>query len=130
MEGNKRLLTIQEVSQKLNVHKHTLRFWEKEFSEFLQPARTNGGQRRYDHEHISLIDKIRGLVHKEGMSLATAKEELVKEGGLKRKRDAINEILGEKEEYIAVIDEVAEIIKQKIVDLYLKEKKGRKDTDI
>ena len=69
--------TIQQVSQKLDVPKPTLRFWEKEFEGILVPLRTNGGQRRYAPEHVSVIKKIK-MLKKAGLSLVEIKRKLGK----------------------------------------------------
>ena len=61
-------LTIQEVSKRLNVARPTLRFWEKELDGVIVPLRTQGGQRRYTPEHLSLIEEIKRLRQK-GLSL-------------------------------------------------------------
>jgi len=68
-------LTIQQLSQKPNIPKHTLRFWEKEFVGILVPSRTNGRQRRHTSEDVSLIERINGL-RKGGMSLTGIRERL------------------------------------------------------
>ena len=70
-------LTIQQVSQKLDVPKPTLRFWEREFVGILVPLRTNGGQRRYAPEHISVIKKIK-MLKKAGLSLVEIKRKMGK----------------------------------------------------
>ena len=75
MNQKEQLHSIQQLSTKLNIPKPTLRFWEKEFEGILLPLRTNGGQRRYTSEHISLIEEIK-MLKKEGMSLATIKRKL------------------------------------------------------
>ncbi|NVL89466.1 MAG: MerR family transcriptional regulator [Desulfobacterales bacterium] len=69
------LLTIQEVSDRLKVPKHTLRFWEKELDGIIVPHRTNGGQRRYGLKAIAIIEEIKRL-RKRGMSLAEIKRKL------------------------------------------------------
>ena len=61
MDIHEQAITIQKVSQKLDVPKPTLRFWEREFDGILVPLRTNGGQRRYAPEHISVIEEIKML---------------------------------------------------------------------
>ncbi len=71
----KRTLTIQEVSQKLNITKPTLRFWEKEMEGLLVPLRTRGGQRRYKQEHLSILEEIKKLKG-EGLSLTRIKEKM------------------------------------------------------
>ena len=77
MEKLMKTLTIQEVSERLGITKHTLRFWEKELGGVIVPLRTKGGQRRYTLEHLFVIDEIKRLKTK-GLSLANIKKELDK----------------------------------------------------
>jgi len=70
-----RNLTIQEVSQRLKVTKHTLRFWEKKLEGIIIPLRTQGGQRRYTSEHIFIIEEIKRLKRR-GLSLVDIKDKL------------------------------------------------------
>jgi DNA-binding transcriptional MerR regulator len=72
MDPQEQLLTIQQLSKKLNVPKPTLRFWEKELEGLFVPLRTRGGQRRYTAEHIVTIEEIKRLKG-EGMSLLDIK---------------------------------------------------------
>jgi DNA-binding transcriptional MerR regulator len=73
--------TINEVSGLTGVPSHTIRFWEKDFTQFLKPARTPGGQRRYCARHIRIITRIRQLRYQEKYTVAGALEELEKEYG-------------------------------------------------
>jgi DNA-binding transcriptional MerR regulator len=66
-------LTIQQVSQITGIPPHTLRFWEKEFEGILEPSRTKGGQRRYNGEDISVIQRIK-VLREAGIRLAGIKE--------------------------------------------------------
>ena len=75
MESLHQMLTIQEVSHRSNVTKHTLRFWEKELEGVLVPHRTKGGQRRYTSKHLFLIEEIKRL-KKNGMSLPAIRRKL------------------------------------------------------
>ena len=75
MNQKEQLHSIQQISTKLNIPKPTLRFWEKEFEGILLPLRTNGGQRRYTLEHVSIIEEIR-MLKKEGLSLAKIKRRM------------------------------------------------------
>ena len=77
MDIQEQAITIQQVSQKLDVPKPTLRFWEREFEGILVPLRTNGGQRRYAPEHISVIEEIKKL-KRAGLSLVEIKRKLEK----------------------------------------------------
>jgi DNA-binding transcriptional MerR regulator len=75
IEMENSLSSIQEVSDRLRVPKHTLRFWEKECQGLFEPLRTQGGQRRYTPEDISVIEQIKRLRRK-GVSLLHVKKEL------------------------------------------------------
>jgi DNA-binding transcriptional MerR regulator len=75
IEMENSLSSIQEVSDRLRVPKHTLRFWEKECQGLFEPLRTQGGQRRYTPEDISVIEEIKEL-RKRGKSLAEVKKQL------------------------------------------------------
>ena len=77
MNYQEQAITIQQVSQKLDIPKPTLRFWEREFEGILVPLRTNGGQRRYAPEHISVIKEIK-MLKKAGLSLIQIKRKLEK----------------------------------------------------
>ncbi len=77
MDSPRQFPTIQQVSQKLDVPKPTLRFWEKEFEGILVPLRTNGGQRRYAPEHVPVIEEIK-MLKKAGLSLIEIKGKLGK----------------------------------------------------
>lgn len=65
--------TIQQVSDKLDIPKPTLRFWEKELEGIIVPNRTDGKQRRYGPEHIIIIQKVKDLKNK-GLSLAEIRD--------------------------------------------------------
>ena len=68
-------LTVKQVSKITGIPPYTLRFWEKEFEGILVPSRTNGGQRRYNEEHISVIENIKRL-KEQGIHLSRIKEKL------------------------------------------------------
>ncbi|MCW5933271.1 MAG: MerR family transcriptional regulator [Fimbriimonadia bacterium] len=71
-----RPVSISVASVLTGVETHTLRYWEKEFAEFLSPNRTEGGQRRYTREDISVITEIKRLLKDELYSIAGAKRAL------------------------------------------------------
>ncbi|MGA2956264.1 MAG: MerR family transcriptional regulator [Thermodesulfobacteriota bacterium] len=76
MGGKNQLLTILQVSEKLNIPKHTLRFWEKELNGLLVPLRTNGGQRRYSTENLCLLEEIKRC-RDNGLSLTEITEKII-----------------------------------------------------
>jgi len=115
MNFQEKAITIQQVSQKLDVPKPTLRFWEKEFEGILVPLRTNGGQRRYASEHISIIEEII-MLKKAGLSLAEIKRKLGKgqmsEAGGQRSGD-------ERMDGIDLLAErVAELVKMEVLRFF------------
>ena len=59
------LLNIDQVSKLTGVKKTTLRYWEKEFSEFLQPQRTNTNRRQYSMEDVQKVEKLKQLIEVE-----------------------------------------------------------------
>lgn len=70
------LYSIAQVNAITGVAKPTIRFWEKEFSEFLKPLRTQGNQRRYGKTDIETIKRINHLVRVEGYTLEGARKKL------------------------------------------------------
>ncbi len=107
-------LSIQEVSSRLNVTKHTLRFWEKELEGVLVPLRSRGGQRRYTQEHLLLIQEIRGLKQR-GLRLAEIKMRLNGRHDLKAERTIEQKIDN-------IAEHIAEIVRTAIYSLLDKAK--------
>ncbi len=70
------LYSISQVNALTGVPKSTIRFWEKEFSEFLNPLRSEGNQRRYDKETVETLKTIDRLVNDEGYTLEGARRKL------------------------------------------------------
>jgi DNA-binding transcriptional MerR regulator len=58
------------------VEVHTLRYWEREFIPFLEPVRTEGGQRRYRPEDIQTVFLIKHLLRDDLFSIAGARRHL------------------------------------------------------
>lgn len=69
-------VSISQASVIAGVEVHTLRYWESEFSEFLLPVRTKGGQRRYRPEDIQTVFTIKRLLRDEMYSIAGARRHL------------------------------------------------------
>ena len=73
---NDQAVSISMASRITNVEVHTLRYWEREFFEFLQPIRTEGGQRRYRPEDIHTVLVLKRLLRDEMFSIAGARKHL------------------------------------------------------
>ncbi|MDR1360751.1 MAG: MerR family transcriptional regulator [Rickettsiales bacterium] len=76
-------LSINEVSKRLDIPAHTLRYWEKQFPTAVKPATGAGGRRYYRAETVGALSAIRGLLYDKGMTIAGVKK-IIKEGGLER----------------------------------------------
>ncbi|MDW8106464.1 MAG: MerR family transcriptional regulator [Armatimonadota bacterium] len=71
-----RPVPISTASFLVGVEPHTIRYWEREFTEFLSPVRTAGGQRRYRREDIEVLLEIKRLLKEELYTIAGAKRVL------------------------------------------------------
>jgi DNA-binding transcriptional MerR regulator len=106
VEKKQQNLSIQEVSLKLNIPKHTLRFWEKEFRDILVPLRTKGGQRRYTLENMSVIKNIKKLREKK-VSLGQIHAYLTK-----NHRSGMDDLNASRIDFLA--NRVAEAVKEEV----------------
>ncbi len=70
---------ISVASRITGIEIHTLRYWENEFPDFLQPIRTEGGQRRYRPEDIQAVFGIKRLLRDEMFSIPGARRHLSKQ---------------------------------------------------
>lgn len=73
-----RAVSISVASDITGVEVHTLRYWESEFLPFLEPIRTDGGQRRYRPEDIQTVFLIKKLLRDDMFSIAGAKRHLAR----------------------------------------------------
>lgn len=76
-----RPVPISTASFLVEVETHTIRYWEREFAEFLNPVRTEGGQRRYRREDIEVLKEIKRLLKEELYTIAGAKRALSQKFG-------------------------------------------------
>ena len=71
-----RMFSIGQVNAITGIPKPTIRYWEKEFKDFLDPARTTGNQRRYDEKTIADLEKVNYLVKVQGYTIDGARRKL------------------------------------------------------
>ena len=71
MTENSSYYTISNVSKKLNIPSHVLRFWEKKFS-FLKPKKSQSGRRYYSNQDIVNLEIIQDLLHNKGYTISGA----------------------------------------------------------
>ena len=63
--------TISNVSKKLKIPPHVLRFWEKKFN-FLKPKKSQTGRRYYSNQDIINLEIIQDLLHNKGYTIIGA----------------------------------------------------------
>ena len=73
------LISIRDAARIIGVPPHTIRYWEKEFSDFLVAPRTMGKQRRYGDAQIHKLRTIFRMLKEEGYTIAGAKRALAKQ---------------------------------------------------
>lgn len=69
-------LTINQVSEILQVEPSTIRFWEKEFEDFLRVDCSKGKRKRYTQENLEMFASIKELLYTEQYTIKGAKRRL------------------------------------------------------
>ncbi|MCU0267869.1 MAG: helix-turn-helix transcriptional regulator [Acidimicrobiales bacterium] len=89
-ERRRRAVYVISVAAELaGMHPQTLRIYERKG--LLEPARTQGGSRRYSDDDISLLRRIQELTD-EGLNLAGVKRVLELEGEVERLRAEVEDL--------------------------------------
>ena len=99
----KKYFSISEVASLCELKAHTLRFWEKEFSQ-LKPTTRKGSRRVYQKEDILLVRKIKDLLYEDGLTVRGVKKNLSNKKGLKQS--------SYKEETIQDLEKILQEIKE------------------
>lgn len=81
MEDKEYFSSINEVSKRLSVPAHTLRYWEKQFPVAIKPTTGAGGRRYYRAETVERLIVIKDLLYMHGMTIAGVKK-LLRDGNL------------------------------------------------
>jgi len=85
---NEYFASINEVSKRLNIPAHTLRYWEKQFPVAIRPTTGAGGRRYYRTETVARLTVIRDLLYTHGMTIAGVKK-LLRDGNLPTTADEL-----------------------------------------
>jgi DNA-binding transcriptional MerR regulator len=110
MDDRVKTLLISEVSERLGIPKHTLRFWEKELEGVITPVRTLGGQRRYTFEDILAIHQVKSL-KEQGYKLEDIKKKLNNHSDFK-----LRDSNGENIDHLA--DRIADLVRLAIRNFF------------
>lgn len=76
MENKEYFSSINDVSKRLGVPAHTLRYWEKQFPTAIKPTTGAGGRRYYRAETVDKLFVIKDLLYTHGMTIAGVKKML------------------------------------------------------
>ena len=71
---NEYFASINDVSKRLSVPAHTLRYWEKQFPLIIRPTTGAGGRRYYRADMVDKLVVIRDLLYKHGLTIAGVKK--------------------------------------------------------
>lgn len=72
--------SIGEISERLNLEPHVLRYWETEFP-MLAPRKNRSGRRAYTDEDIRLLERIQHLLKEDKYTIEGARQVLERESG-------------------------------------------------
>ncbi|MCQ2582115.1 MAG: MerR family transcriptional regulator [Alphaproteobacteria bacterium] len=71
---NEYFMSINDVSKRLSVPAHTLRYWEKQFPNAIKPTTGSGGRRYYRQDTFDKLVVIKDLLYVRGMTIAGVKK--------------------------------------------------------
>ena len=74
--GEMQQMSIGDVSRYLNTNVSTLRYWEKEFGQFLKLPRTSGRQRRYNPDNMKILNEIKYMLEVEKYTIDGARRRM------------------------------------------------------
>ena len=89
MENKEYFSSINDVSKRLGVPAHTLRYWEKQFPTAIKPTTGAGGRRYYRAETVDKLFVIKDLLYTHGMTIAGVKK-MLRDGNLPECTDQIS----------------------------------------
>lgn len=96
--SSRAVYVISVAAELAGVHPQTLRIYERKG--LVEPARTDGGSRRYSDDDVEHLRRIQELTN-EGLNLAGVKRILEMEGELERLRRELDEVRRRAEEAVA-----------------------------
>ena len=100
--------TISNVSKKLKIPPHVLRFWEKKFN-FIKPKKNQTGRRYYSNQDIINLEIIKDLLYNKGYTIAGAIKYMKNNDQLDNKNE-IDHLNVSKEALVKKIEETSDLI--------------------
>ena len=100
--------TISNVSKKLKVPTHVLRFWEKKFN-FIRPKKNQTGRRYYSNQDIVNLEIIKDLLHNKGFTIAGAIKHMKNNDQIENKTE-LDHLNASNESLVKKIEETSDLI--------------------
>lgn len=73
------MLSIGEASQRIDLPESTIRYYDKEFSDYLSIPRGKNNQRLFDEENLQDLEYVRYLIKREELSIEEVRNRLHRE---------------------------------------------------
>ena len=99
--------TISNVSKKLKIPPHVLRFWEKKFI-IVKPRKSETGRRYYSNQDIVNLEIIKDLLHNKGYTITGAIKYMKNSSQLENNK--LDHLNINNESLINKIDETSDLI--------------------
>ena len=81
--------TIGQVADHAGLAQSVLRYWETVF-DVLDPAKTEGGNRKYSPDDIEIIMQIKDLLYEKGFTIKGANKQMSAVHGIKKSQNSFN----------------------------------------
>lgn len=92
-ETKNEYFSIAKVEKIVGLPSSTLRYYEKEFSFYLNIQKSAGGHRRYTKDQIQKFIYLKKLIHQQGLSIKEVKNRVLEDEDPKRMRQEIDLLL-------------------------------------
>ncbi|MCL2017166.1 MAG: MerR family transcriptional regulator [Alphaproteobacteria bacterium] len=107
-------ISINELSKRLGVPAHTLRYWEKAFDGSIRPVTGAGGRRYYRDIDVQKIQAIRGLLYDQGYTIAGVRKliasgDLITESKVKKGKEVKAEVIEPKVKSVTAVADSIQI---------------------
>jgi len=91
---------IGEIAESLQVNTSLLRYWEKEFEQFISPLRNKRGVRLYTAAEFETFTRIHTMVKIEGLTLKGAREKLIHDKKAFKEKDDVIRTLSNMRDFL------------------------------
>ena len=108
-EVAKLLNLVSQKTGKLNTH--TIRFWEKEFSQ-IRPKIFSGKRRYYDNKTIEILKKIKFLLKEKGMTINGVKKHLINKNSFDLDEFSNTSINSKNNNLKSQIEKISKLVKE------------------